>query len=364
VAETLAIEPRRGGRGKTWKVECLGLITADRYWSAPSGKAYRPIYLCIAQQVDVLRGFIAHFEAGRPATLRSRHGHEEPYQVETHAALRWTEPQRTGGGVSVATAWLPELCELDATRMPDRLRFLMAPGKAWLAEQLATLPIQALPEPQREAAVMGGLFAAYVGARTPWPIVPDPLFHARIWLAVQRHESWCIAPSGSPLRPGPVWSYPGTAPEGIATAVMFDAGHHEFQVLLGEETRRYFEAEGAGRLETATAFGPKETQWTAQAKDATGFGTRAKSAEATESTLTTKGEASSTAASVATAPDVFRVRPTTNSSDAEFRRPSTAKPAPSETETTKEEPFVHCRVEIEQPPAPHAVATWQPSLFD
>lgn len=251
MAETLTIEARRKG-GKSWRVECLGLITADAYWSAPSGKAYRPVYLCIAEREEIVRGFIAHLTAGRPAVLRSRHGHEEPRQVEHHAGLEWAEPQRTRDGITIATAWLPELCRLDPGRMPERIRFLFAPSTAWVEAQIAT-PLIADLGPDRELqadAAVGSLFAAFVGTRTAWPIVPDPRFHAALWRAAQQQEL-CVAPSGSPGYPGGLWTYPAKGPAGIPSAVMVDCSHAEWEALLRTETRAFLEAEGTSVLRAA-----------------------------------------------------------------------------------------------------------------
>lgn len=248
MAETLTIEALRKG-GKSWRVECLGLITADAYWPVPAGKAYWPVYLCIAERDEVVRGFLAHFKAGRTATLRSRHGHEEPRQVAHHDRIEWAEPQRTSGGITIATAWLPDLCRLDPGRMQDRVRFLLAPSAAWVEDQIASPLLAELGDKAlRIDAAVGSLFAAFAGARTAWPIIPDPLFHAALWRAAQ---AWCVAPSGTSGYPGGVWWYPREGPAGIPSAVVFDCQHQAWEAMLRTETRRFLEAHGAERV-TAT----------------------------------------------------------------------------------------------------------------
>lgn len=344
MAETLTIEARRKG-GKSWRVECLGLVTADAYWSAPSGKAYRPAYLCIAERDEIVRGFIAHLTAGRPAVLRSRHGHEEPRQVEHHASLEWAEPQRTSGGITIATAYLPELCRLDPGRMPERIRFLFAPSTAWVEAQLAS-PLIADLGPDRELqvdAAVGSLFAAFVGTRTAWPVVPDPRFHARLWRAAQGQDL-CVAPSGSPGYPGGLWCYPAKGPAGIPSAVVMDCGHAEWEALLRTETRAFLEAEGTGRLE--------ERAWHATAPIATASATTAGTA-AEAAGLPPTGTTTSRSTSVGPA-----------EATAAGSVPTESAPATSPPRAIKPESTVPRDLLKEAPFVPSREPAWQPSLFD
>ncbi len=248
MGETLAIESGKGKKSRRFEVALFSLMTADRYWSGSSRTAYRPIYLCYAGTDQAVRAFHANLRTGRQAAVRSKHGGDAPklLEITSAAGLKWAV-SKLKTGVTVMTGYLPELCELEVASLPERITFLFAPPEWWVEAQLAHPAIAALPEKIRRETVLGGYFCAFLDKRTPHPIVPDPLFHRRLYLA-GRSCGWFNAPSGSPSGPGGFWKYPEEGEDGLAASFMVDVAHPDFDAVLAAETTKYFREESADWL--------------------------------------------------------------------------------------------------------------------
>jgi len=253
--DTLTIEPKKaGGKGRTLRVQLLGMLTADRFWEGSSRTAYRPIYLAYAGTYQTVRAFTANLRTGRPATLRNRHGSEQAKQVEVAraAVLKFPKPQRLANGVAIQQAYMPALCDVEPGKMPERISFLFAPPEWWVAAQLGgDQRILALPEPLRRDAALGAYFCAHADARSPYPMIPDALFRRRLYLAAKT-QPWWLSPQGNPYSPGPLWAYPDRIP-GLAAVGYVCAEHEEWEDLLRRETAAYFREERNPEWLTATA---------------------------------------------------------------------------------------------------------------
>lgn len=252
MSETLTIAPKPGGTGKgrSFKVSLLGFITADGYHTAGSGRAYRPAYLSIAESDAQVRAFVANLRTGREAEVRDAAGNLLPKMLETPRGLglRWHfKKMDRPAGVTVATGYLPDLCDLDPGILQEDIRLLFAPPRWWVERELAAPSIQALPEAIRREAVIGQLFAAFLDKRSPLPIVPDPLFHRRLYVAAQG-LTWFMHPDGSKDWSPRMFRFPGTAADGLELVAAVKVSHEQFENVLRHETSRYFAEESPAWL--------------------------------------------------------------------------------------------------------------------
>lgn len=252
MSETLTIAPKPGGTGKgrTFRVSLLGFVTADGYHSAGSSRAYRPVYLSLAESDAQVRAFVANLRTGRAADVRDAAGNQLPKQLETPRGLglRWHfKKMEKPAGVTVATGYLPGLCDLDPGILQEDIRFLFAPPRWWVERELQAASIHALPEKIRREAVIGQLFAAFLDKRSPLPIVPDPLFHRRLYIAA-RGLAWFAEPDGSKDWAPRMWRFPGSATDGLELVVGVKVSHEQFENVLRDETARYFAEESPAWL--------------------------------------------------------------------------------------------------------------------
>lgn len=252
MSETLTIAPRAtgNGKGRTFKVSLLGFVTADGYHDKGSSRAYRPVYLSVAESDAQVRAFVANLRTGREAEVRDAAGNLLPKMLETPRGLglRWHfKKMEKPAGVTVATGYLPGLWDLDPGILQEDIRFLFAPPRWWVARELQAPSIQALPEAIRREAVIGQLFAAFLDKRSPLPIVPDPLFHRRLYVAA-RGLTWFALPDGSKDWSPRMFRFPDTAADGLELVAGVKVSHDLFEEFLRKETARYFAEESPAWL--------------------------------------------------------------------------------------------------------------------
>lgn len=255
MSETLTIAPKPGGTGKgrTFRVSLLGFVTADGYHGNGSNRAYRPVYLSIAESDAQVRAFVANLRTGRPADVRDAAGNQLPKQLETPRGLglRWHfKKMEKPAGVTVATGYLPDLFDLDPGILQEDIRFLFAPPRWWVDHQadalvaaadFSTLARYGQTGGAREAA-LASLFVAFLDKRSPLPIVPDPLFHRRLYVAAQG-LTWFMHPDGSKDWSPRMFRFPATAADGLELVAGVKVSHEQFENLLRHETSRYFAEE-------------------------------------------------------------------------------------------------------------------------
>lgn len=253
MSETLTIAPRSegNGKGRTFRVSLLGFITADAYHANGSGRAYRPAYLSIAESDAQVRAFVANLRTGRAADVQDAAGHHLGKQLETPRGLglRWHfKKMDRPAGVTVATGYLPELCDLDPGILQEDIRFLFGPPRWWVDREMQAPSIQALPAKIRREAVIGQLFAAFLDKRSPLPIVPDPLFHRRLYVAA-REMGWFRLPVGTHDYARDLWRFPDREPaDGLELVAAVKVPHEQFEAFLCHETARYFAEESPAWL--------------------------------------------------------------------------------------------------------------------
>ena len=252
MSETLTIAPRAtgNGKGRTFKVSLLGFLTADGYHDKGSSRAYRPVYLSVAESDAQVRAFVANLRTGREAEVRDAAGNLLPKMLEIPRGigLRWHfKKMEKPAGVTVATGYLPDLCDLDPGILQEDIRFLFAPPRWWVERELQAPSIQALPEAIRREAVIGQLFAAFLDKRSPLPIVPDPLFHRRLYVAA-RGLTWFAEPDGTKDWAPRMFRFPGTGSDGLELVAGVKVSHEQFENVLRDETARYFAEESPAWL--------------------------------------------------------------------------------------------------------------------
>ena len=246
MGETLTIAPQHPtAKSRQFTVELICMITADGFWPGGTKHAYRPIYLAYAASDQTARAFTANLRTGRPADVRDAAGLKLPKQLEVprSAGMKWQVRKLGGAGISLVTGWLPALCQLGPGLLPEDIRFLFAPPSWWVEHELEQPKIVALDQAVRRDAVLGGYLAAYLDARTVFPIVPDPLFHARLYrrLVAAKVVRW---PAGAPYSPGPIWSLPSVdLLPSLAEVGFVYVKHKAFETILREVSRDYFSAD-------------------------------------------------------------------------------------------------------------------------
>lgn len=248
MAETLIISPKPGGKGRSFRVSLLGMVTADNYHASGSSRAYRPVYLSIVESDAAVRAFVANLRTGRQAEIRGSSGSVfgKPLEAPRGLGLSWSfRKMDRPAGVTVATAYMPALCDLDPGILQEDIRFLFAPPRWWVERELQAPTVQALPEEIRRDVVLGSLFAAFLDRRSPLPIVPDPLFHRRL-LVEARSRDWYDEADPYPHRP--FLRYPWPAVDGLETVAAVKVSHEGFEEFLRAETARYFAEESADWL--------------------------------------------------------------------------------------------------------------------
>lgn len=226
----------KGRKTHTFEASLVQLLVAG-------DDEHRPLYLSCAGSTQELRAFVANLRMGRRAYL-----HSARYSERGWIAVPKTAPYRWGfqscpDDTAIATAYLPELFELEPTTLPDRVEFVLAAPAWWLAAQEPLLGD--VSEERRRDAAAAGLFTSYLDRRTRLPVVNDVEFHLQLWDAA--HEAgWCSEPTAYPQR-GQLYGRQGVDAPGLEYVRWVDTSQEAVEDCIAAETRRYLETHGHRR---------------------------------------------------------------------------------------------------------------------
>jgi hypothetical protein len=204
VTRSLVIETDEGKKGRSFKANLLGFVTADHLWEGgrTDSSAIRPIVLVVAASEAQMGPFVANLRGGRKAVEEqafrgARGGKRFELLRSAGYAFAW---QRFPEG-AVVTAYLPDLIRLDPGMVdPTGARFLLLPSAAWVDAERAHVDVDGLvahverlglvdchgrlnADLASAIAPLASLFIAYLDRRVRAPIMPDARFHLQVLLA-------------------------------------------------------------------------------------------------------------------------------------------------------------------------------------
>ncbi len=282
----LVVRSGEQGKGRSFRGVLLAYATAP-VWDkhVQESVAVRPVLLVVGCQAQEAAPVAANLRAGHPATVTGDGLPSGGVTLECLKSARyaWTQ-RRVAGGVTV-TGRLPGVTALDpGVAEPDEpVRFLVAPPRSRLDGELTLLPSDAMraygealvgdafvqgayawmpPDLRREdeewrcAPALALWFCAAVDRRVSVPVLPDPLFQMRFYLAALRTglAGWAVKDkhNGRDRQPfgrrGPVLTEWGYGSAGLAPGVACAASQSALRELLAEEVRAWNADNARARL--------------------------------------------------------------------------------------------------------------------
>lgn len=265
------------GKGRSFRAAVLAMASApvwDRHEA--SNDRIRPAFLVVGCQHQEAGPVLANLRTGNVATLTGDDLYHKGVALEMLKSVKYAwSTARLGSGV-VLTARLHSTVAVDPGIVePDLpVRFLVVPPKVRLEQELLLLPsdemraygrklaavafakgaydwmepaLQDDSDEWRYAPALAAWFCAMVDRRVPVPILPDPLFQMRFYLACLRTglAGWAHSEKrhGSKWgREGPKLTEWGYGSIGLAPGVAFAATQDAVRDLLVEEVRGWVDA--------------------------------------------------------------------------------------------------------------------------
>lgn len=262
------IEPKEGGKGRTFAATCLATVEADSLWEGgmSSTDDVRPVWAMFAAGEQELRPFMANLVQGRKVLLgeqRQSYRKKEDRMEFLRSAGYQVTWQREAEG-AVVTVFLPDLFRLDPGMVdPKGATFVLLPPTSWSEHQgidaepivnhVLSLDMCPLDKEALTALVpLSFLFSTYLDRRTRCPLVSDGRFYLQVLLASLRAglASWSISDAASyrQLEFGQHSHFrfleADTASVGLNRGVAFQATHEAIGEMLAEEVKVFFEATG------------------------------------------------------------------------------------------------------------------------
>lgn len=236
---------RRGAapsKSREFSVTALASVEADCLWELGNGKARRPVWIAYAATRAVALAFSANFRGGARATPAGTAGRvEDCFEVPRSSGHRWMT--HDADGVTVTTAYLPALFDLEPLLGADDVRFIFMPPRWWVASQAEKL--RASFGEGAEDAARAALFAAYLDRRTRLPILQDLAFQLRLFEAAKK-EGWLHRPGVSRWDRSVLYQE-GVEALGLDVPLACRVAHKELEAFLAREVRRYYEEEVISR---------------------------------------------------------------------------------------------------------------------
>lgn len=261
--QSLSIEPKVEGKGRSFTATPLAFIVADTLWSGgqTATEAIRPIWIQLAGSDAELRPFVANLQVGRKAIFKkanhwSRRGVEK-LEILKSAGYHTTWQRMPEG--SVATIYLQDLFVLDPGMVdPAGIQFCLLPSREWIENQrvdsaTAVDYLLTLADVDREELVkhvpIATLFAAYLDRRTRCPLVNDPRFYLQLYHACLTTGLASFSHSQGSHQ-SEVWGVHSrfhkfqanidNVSVSVCPPIAFSANHEAFEELLVEQVQIYF----------------------------------------------------------------------------------------------------------------------------
>ena len=257
----LVIRTSDSQKGRAFRAIELACVESDSLWEGgrTSTNNVRPIWIMLAGSDNELRPFVANLRMGKKAEVPNGYSRRNKDCIELlkSAGYNYTWQRMSEG--SVVTAFLPDLFRLDPGMVdPKGIKFVLLPSRDYIEKQ-AVETDQAIKHVAKVFKVpdnldlsgmvtVSALFAAYLDRRTRCPLVADTRFYLQLYLACldKGLASWSHS-SYSHYREFGQSSYiqfneTDTETVGLLPGVAFQAQHEEFEELMAEQVKVYFEA--------------------------------------------------------------------------------------------------------------------------
>ncbi|MCB1034169.1 MAG: hypothetical protein KDD47_10090 [Acidobacteria bacterium] len=224
-------KPRKGKETKTrsFSQDLVGYLACEALFEG-GAETWAPLWLSYVGSPQEAKAFTANLRSGARAVV-----HSATLQLPRSAGYRFLTRPLPGRAVATV-AYLPAFLDLDpATPFCDDVSFLFVVPRWWIDAREEELSAT-FGDEAREAAC-ASLFAAYVDRRSPFPVLPDPRFHLRLYRAAQE-EPWCCGREDLSL--------PGAAlvdPALLEALLVVRVDHEAFADFLSGVVRTYYREE-------------------------------------------------------------------------------------------------------------------------
>lgn len=251
-------------KGRSFSALQIACVEADSLWEGgrTSTDTVRPVWMMLAGSEIELRSFVANLRGGRKAEVgngyRSRGKEKVEFLKSVGYQFTW---QRMPEG-SVVTVFLPDLFRLDPGMVdPKGIQFVVLPTKEYISTQ--TIDIATAETHSRglfklpadidftQVVPTAALFCAYLDRRTRCPLLVDSRFYTQLYLACLEkglaswsHESYSYCREFGQNSRVPFLET-DTDKVGLLPGVAFQANHEDFEKVLAEEVKRFFDVTGS-----------------------------------------------------------------------------------------------------------------------
>ena len=223
-------------KSRRFQASLLTYLTCDPVWDlGQAGKAQRPIWITYAASHEMCRAFTANLRGGRKAKVS---GCGDVLEVPKSAPHRWLS-ERAADGVTVTTAYLANVFELDPGEPQERLAFILMPPCRWLEHQADALAAEFRDDAKDVARA--ALFAAFLDRRSPLPLIHDLRFQLQLYRAALE-EPWTQAPRAERHGRGALWISSSDVC-GLDAPRLVTVSYSTFETFLKAQTACYFHKE-------------------------------------------------------------------------------------------------------------------------
>ncbi len=142
----LLVESKADAKGRSFRGELLGYVSANEFWEGGSGagrELIRPVFAMFACSDAEARPFVANLQIGNKAVVKTEYDHDDHKKFEFMKSAKYTFvqqkhvlddssfPPRSG---VVVTVYLHDLFRTDDVMVdPDEVKFVLVPDREWLA---------------------------------------------------------------------------------------------------------------------------------------------------------------------------------------------------------------------------------------
>lgn len=275
--EELTIAPKTEGKGRSFRALGLSTVMANGLWDKSDGGNFeRPVYASFAASEGEIRPFVANLMTGRQALKGGNNHRKAGYEFLKSIGYKVFYQRHEEG--TVATLYLPDLCALDPGMVdPEGIKFVMLPGKAYLAREAARMPVAEIVRYARhlpfvkekntpvedwrghvsadwteplsvevltDMVPLSYLFTLFLGNRSRSPVPPDGKFFISLFLTCLKlglasypgESYYARSEFGKNARYG--FSQNGDG--GLVQGIAFQATHEEINAVLAAECTEYF----------------------------------------------------------------------------------------------------------------------------
>jgi hypothetical protein len=253
-----------GSKGRAFSGLLAAKLTTPVFLDTSSSTVSRPCFAMFVGSLNELRPFIANLMLGKKAVASGYRNTKIEFLKSTKYQVIWQIESEPKGQkyspepMSIATVYYPEAFLLDPGMVdPERISFCTLPTKAWVESQKVDFdgPVRHMEDHFLDVGknfkswvVHSYLFAAMLDRRTRCPLPMDGRFYLQLlysccragMLRVEGHNNYDL---GGSFRYNMVETT-GLSEVGLDQAMVFHAGHEQFEALLSEEVTKFYSVVG------------------------------------------------------------------------------------------------------------------------